>query len=176
MNISPLCPCGKTALYRVGHIGYCKQHRADAIAQIEKFGNPRNKTLRTAPKVKVRHVAKVSSQQFKLDRQKAMIAAPTPSEAALRIMLRANPITRGKWKFQPILHGYIPDFLNTKAGVIVELDGAPHFTAEGKRADARRSRHLMRHGYRVIRFSNHEVFTNPDGVMAFIMAAQDGTL
>ena len=44
--------------------------------------------------------------------------------------------------------------------LVVELDGSQHNEA----IDARRSTWLVAQGYRILRFWNHEVLTNLDGV------------
>ena len=38
-----ICHCGKLATYRVGVLGYCSTHRADAIAQIDKSGEKKRR-------------------------------------------------------------------------------------------------------------------------------------
>lgn len=53
--------------------------------------------------------------------------------------------------------------------MIVELDGEPHdFTGA---ADAVRTQRLERLGYRVIRFTDEDVFKHPDGVLVMIAQA-----
>lgn len=164
------CHCGRLALYRVGEIGYCAAHRQDATARIAKFGNPRARKTPTRSRVRLRHVDKPT----KRDRQKELRENPTPYESALRLLLRETPETKGQWEFQPIVHGYIPDFLHRGRKIIVELDGAPHFTEDGRRRDKQRTRHLTRKGYWVIRFPNSEVAKHPQRVLAAIIEAQDG--
>ena len=51
---------------------------------------------------------------------------------------------------------------------VVEVDGGQH--AEGREADAARTSRLERLGYRVIRFWNHEVLENVEGVVETILA------
>lgn len=53
--------------------------------------------------------------------------------------------------------------------IVVELDGGQH--AENAAADEKRSRFLEAQGYRVLRFWNHDVLGNTDGVLERIAEA-----
>jgi very-short-patch-repair endonuclease len=55
--------------------------------------------------------------------------------------------------------------------VIVELDGGQHFEARAAARDARRDAFLASMGYRVLRFSNHDVMSNRQGVLEVIARA-----
>ena len=52
---------------------------------------------------------------------------------------------------------YIVDFYCASAHLAIELDGAQHFTADGKAHDTSRDAHLKSIGLRVLRFTNSEV-------------------
>jgi very-short-patch-repair endonuclease len=55
---------------------------------------------------------------------------------------------------------YYADFACRSAKLIVEIDGATHCTDEEIARDARRTAFLEARGYRVIRFSNEQVYQN----------------
>ena len=55
--------------------------------------------------------------------------------------------------------------------LIVELDGGQHFEEHNMKRDARRDAFLASKGYRVLRFNNHDVMTNKEGVLEVIAAA-----
>ena len=59
--------------------------------------------------------------------------------------------------------GYIADFACHASKLVIELDGGQHGEAEAY--DAKRTEVLARHGYRVIRFWNTEVFETLEGVV-----------
>ncbi len=61
---------------------------------------------------------------------------------------------------------FICDLVARTPKLIIEFDGGQH-AAEAD-ADARRTRYLEAKGYRVIRFWNHEVLGNLEGVVAEI--------
>jgi very-short-patch-repair endonuclease len=72
-----------------------------------------------------------------------------------------------KFRFQHSLWPYVADFTCLEAKLIVELDGGQH--SETK--DARRTAFLEARGFRVLRFWNHDVLENLDGVLAVVSAA-----
>jgi len=66
----------------------------------------------------------------------------------------------------PILN-FIADFASHREKLVIEVDGGQH-SAELER---RRTRLIASEGYRVIRFWNHDVLGNPDGVAILIEQA-----
>lgn len=52
--------------------------------------------------------------------------------------------------------GYYPDFVFSEIKLIVEIDGAYHWTSGQMLKDKTRTRHLEDKGYEVIRFTNKE--------------------
>jgi very-short-patch-repair endonuclease len=51
--------------------------------------------------------------------------------------------------------------------LIIEIDGGQHYEAESMKRDA----YLASKGYRVLRFNNHDVMTNRQGMLETIAAA-----
>ena len=60
--------------------------------------------------------------------------------------------------------GHVVDFACRSLRIVIECDGGQHSVE----ADAARSAALEAHGYRVIRFWNHEIMSNTDGVLETI--------
>ncbi|CAN5273697.1 DUF559 domain-containing protein [soil metagenome] len=92
----------------------------------------------------------------------------TPAEQRLWAILRAGQLGV-KFQRQVVLAPYIADFAARSARLIVEVDGDTH--ALSQESDAIRTANLELRGYRVLRFSNSEVMTNPDGVARAICMA-----
>jgi very-short-patch-repair endonuclease len=65
----------------------------------------------------------------------------------------------------------VADFACYRAKLVIELDGGQHSLPERARLDAARTAMLSRHGFRVIRFWNIDVFQNMDGVVTEIRLA-----
>ena len=64
---------------------------------------------------------------------------------------------------------YFADFLCRELRLIIEIDGYSHDMRQG--GDARRTQDLVRHGYKVVRFTNDEVLSNVEGVIRQIQLA-----
>ena len=92
----------------------------------------------------------------------------SPVEQKLWPLLRENAALRKmKFRRQHVIHPYIADFACLQARLLIELDGASHDTKE--EADKARESYLQRMGYNILRFSNAEVFQNPEGVVTLIL-------
>jgi very-short-patch-repair endonuclease len=98
---------------------------------------------------------------------------PTDAERKLWSILRAKRLVGWKFKRQQQLDRYIVEFVCFGARLIVEADGSQH--AENP-ADEARTSYLERQGFRVLRFWNNEILTNPDGVATAILAALETPL
>lgn len=72
--------------------------------------------------------------------------------------LKENRLIEGVLK-QPVFGWYILDFVFTKRGVAVELDGPSHLGKE--QYDAARDRWIKKCGLTVLRFSNETAINNP---------------
>ncbi len=99
------------------------------------------------------------------DRARALRKNMTDAEKNLWQFLRRRP---EQWLRQRPIGNFIADFYCAAFKLVVEVDGAHHFTDEGKTYDAERSRILEDYGLRVARFSNREVMENFDGVCQMI--------
>ncbi|MEE3453675.1 endonuclease domain-containing protein [Dialister sp.] len=65
---------------------------------------------------------------------------------------------------QKVIGHYIVDFFYPKTGLIIEIDGGQHFTEEGRKYDAERTRQLQNWGFEIRRYSNLTVHQNFEGV------------
>jgi very-short-patch-repair endonuclease len=103
-----------------------------------------------------------------VDRARALRRNATEAEKRLWTSLREK-LPGVKFRRQ-VPHGaYVADFLCFSAKLIVEVDGATH--AESSEQDLVRTRYFEAQGYQVLRFWNHEVLGNIDGVVSAIAAA-----
>jgi len=86
----------------------------------------------------------------------------TDAERLLWRHLRLKQMGEFKFRRQHPVGRYILDFACLEAGVAIELDGGQHLEQEGY--DAERDAWLVRHGFRVLRFWNHEVIQETENV------------
>jgi len=75
---------------------------------------------------------------------------------------------RGKstgWKFrrQYPIGPFIADFACVAARLVIEVDGATH-GSDARERDASRTQFLSQQGWRIIRFTNPEIYSELDGV------------
>lgn len=61
------------------------------------------------------------------------------------------------------------DFFCPKANLVIEVDGGQHYVSKGRQRDEIRDERMGRIGLRVLRFSDHEVLKNIDGVVEVIL-------
>ena len=90
----------------------------------------------------------------------------TPQEVRLWVHLRALKAQGFHFRRQVPREGYIVDFACIDAGLVVELDGSQH--GEQAAYDAERTKILEACGFHVLRFWNHEINENLDGVLSVI--------
>ena len=92
----------------------------------------------------------------------------TDAERKLWFCLRDRRLHGLKFRRQTQIGQYVVDFYCETARLIVELDGGQH--AERNERDAARTAALEAQGYLVLRFWNHDVLRNIDGVLESIVA------
>ncbi|UUL83701.1 endonuclease domain-containing protein [Sphingomonas qomolangmaensis] len=99
-------------------------------------------------------------------RAKSMRTAPSEPEQRMWLALRAARFAGVKFRRQKVIGPFIVDFASRVPMLVVEIDGDTH--AERTIEDDDRSRFLEQQGYRVIRYTNHEVMTNLEGVLTHL--------
>ena len=87
----------------------------------------------------------------------------TDVERTLWKTLRSRQLSGLKFRRQHSIGPYIVDFCCLKPRLAIELDGGQHVSQTD--VDERRSHCLVQKGYRVLRFWNHEVLENLEGVL-----------
>lgn len=95
-------------------------------------------------------------------RARALRERQTDAERDFWFAVRDRRLAGFKFRRQVPIGPWIVDFLCVECGVIVEIDGGQHSES---RSDAARDAALEEQGYRVVRFWNHDVRDNLDGVL-----------
>ena len=75
-----------------------------------------------------------------------------------------------KFRFQHTIGPFVADFVCLDRKLIVEADGGQH----DAQSDRSRTAYLRKRGFRVIRFWNHDILQNVDGVVETILTILDG--
>jgi very-short-patch-repair endonuclease len=100
-------------------------------------------------------------------RARRLRAEPTDAECLLWWALRDRQCHGHRFRRQHPIGPYIADFVCIEAMLVIEVDGGQHADRD---SDKVRDAYLRGHGWRVLRFWNHEVLGNRDGVLAVIVA------
>lgn len=96
---------------------------------------------------------------------KALRKNMTPWERKLWYdFLREFPV---RFQRQKALGNYIVDFYCAKAGLVIELDGGGHLSAEQAKKDEQRTRELETMNLTVVRICNLDIDRNFSGVCEF---------
>jgi very-short-patch-repair endonuclease len=104
-------------------------------------------------------------------RARSLRRASTDAERIIWNAVRAHRLNGASFRRQTPAGPYIVDFVCHDANLSVEIDGGQHFQPEHLKRDARRNAFLTSKGYRVLRFNNHDVMTNRQGVLQAIADA-----
>lgn len=95
----------------------------------------------------------------------------TDAEAKLWSELRGRRLQGSKFRRQHPIQHYVADFACISAKLVVEIDGTTHSEAHEIDYDATRTKFLEKLGWRVIRFTNDDLFDDVDGVVEAIYEA-----
>ncbi|MFN8677566.1 MAG: endonuclease domain-containing protein [Thermomicrobiales bacterium] len=95
----------------------------------------------------------------------------TPAERILWDALRGRRLAGLKFRRQHPIGPFVADFCCPDRRLIVELDGEIHATQHDR--DAEREALLNAAGYRVVRFTNHELLADLPRVLTIIQRAAE---
>ncbi len=89
----------------------------------------------------------------------------TEAEIILWNHIKSSKLGGKKFRRQHSVDGYVLDFYCAAERLGIELDGAGHFTDEGKKNDIDRTRHLEAYNIRIIRLENSLVLNDIKSVL-----------
>jgi very-short-patch-repair endonuclease len=92
----------------------------------------------------------------------------TKAERRLWQGLRRKEVAGFRFRRQVPLGGFIADFASFDARLVIEVDGATHWTDEELARDAARTAALAAQGFAILRLTNDELFRNLEGVLETI--------
>ncbi|RJR17625.1 MAG: DUF559 domain-containing protein [Nitrospiraceae bacterium] len=102
-------------------------------------------------------------------RRRELRSNQTDAEKLLWMKIRKRQFCGMKFFRQYSIGPYILVFYCPAFKVAIELDGGQHNQPDNKQYDAFRSEYLKAHGIEVMRFWNHEVLNNIEGVLTKIL-------
>ena len=105
----------------------------------------------------------------KLEFAKELRKQSTDAEELLWSLLRLKQLDGFKFRRQQPIDHFIVNFVCFETRIVIEVDGGQHLT--DKDSDTKRGNYLNKQGFRILRFWNHEVLSNVDGVLEVIRAS-----
>ena len=109
------------------------------------------------------------SNELLKERARTMRRNPTKAEKLLWNRLKGIRKDGLRFRRQHELYPYIVDLICIEALLIVEVDGENH-QWQGEK-DAQRREQLQNRGFRIMRFTNFEVLSNPRSCVLSILRA-----
>ena len=106
-----------------------------------------------------------------ISRARSMRRRLSPPEARMWTLLRTGPFAALHFRRQVPIGPYYADFAAHGARLVIEVDGAQHFTDAAIAHDAKRTAFLEAAGYRVLRFNTVDVLNHLGGVAELVLAA-----
>lgn len=107
----------------------------------------------------------VSNLKEKKELRRKLRNNPTSAEKMLWNALKGKQLDGFKFRRQHSIDRYILDFFCPQANLGIELDGETHYTSEAIQYDRIRDDYLKSVGITVIRYLNHQIYENLDGVL-----------
>ena len=108
-----------------------------------------------------------------VQRARRLRKTATDAEKRLWSRLRNRQVANLKFRRQHPLSNRTVDFFCAEVKLAIELDGSGHLTDNGRKSDLDREIELYEKGIRVLRFFNHDISNNLDGVLNAIIYAVD---
>jgi very-short-patch-repair endonuclease len=100
---------------------------------------------------------------------RALRKTMTDAEIILWSKLRMKQLNNCQFYRQKIIGNYIVNFFCPKYHLIIEVDGGQHYSDEMRDRDRTRDDFLTSMLFKVLRFTNVDVFKNIEGVVARIL-------
>lgn len=116
----------------------------------------------------------IAKREKKRTRPGKQVVIHTKAEFAEHLRRNLTPAEKRLWMdlklrgllAQQIIRGYIPDFVHPQKKIVVEVDGSIHNYRKDQ--DSQKDDRLVSAGYRVLRFTNRQVFYEIQSVLARI--------
>ncbi|MDR3118457.1 MAG: SpoIID/LytB domain-containing protein [Mediterranea sp.] len=121
------------------------------------------------------HTANCVSYGCLKGKQKELKDNSTEAEKVIWNLIRDNQLGE-KFRRQYIISDYIVDFVCLTKKLILEIDGKYHNDPEQIKKDNERTSELNRLGFKVLRFTNEEIISNPEKIIRIIsksLSSQD---
>jgi very-short-patch-repair endonuclease len=110
-------------------------------------------------------------KRISINRSRELRRNQTDAEKKLWDILRNRKLDCVKFRRQFPVGNYILDFYSPEYRLGIEADGGQHYEDQNRRRDEARAKELSKLGVEILRFSDHDILTNIDGVSQMILKA-----
>ncbi len=107
-------------------------------------------------------------KRININRCRKLRKNQTDSEKNLWSILRNRQLAGAKFRRQFPVGGYILDFYSPEYRLGIEADGGQHYEDKSWEKDEVRAKELSILGIEILRFSDHEILNNIEGVFEII--------
>ena len=115
-------------------------------------------------------MGKIYNRQIDNEKRKKLRNNLTRAEAILWRKIRNRQMLGVKFRRQFGIGSYVVDFYCTELKLIIEVDGATHYTDEEKEYDKRREAEIEQLDIKFLRFTNPEIYDDLYNVLEMIKA------
>ncbi len=114
-------------------------------------------------------MAKIFNNNAVKGKRRSLRKQMPPAEVALWQVLRNKQANGHKFRRQYSVEQYILDFYCPSAKLAIEIDGDSHFNETAIKADKIRQKAIEDMGIEFLRFTNHDIHENLEGVFEKIL-------
>jgi very-short-patch-repair endonuclease len=107
----------------------------------------------------------VRAMNHKIEKARDLRLNQTLAEKIIWGRLRNKQICDLKFRRQYNIGSYFVDFCCIEISLIIEIDGDVHGYEERKERDRFREDFLKNSGFKIVRYTNYEIYNNLDGVL-----------
>lgn len=138
----------------------------EAVVWADAFLHSRSATLPELHLYAAEHPRRPHVRAYSAALQRARVGAASPMETRLRLVIVDGGLPEPDWLNRPLYDAQgnflgEPDMGWDPPEFGVEYDGAYHETAPQRLADNRRENRLLVHGIPLLRYTRHDVFSEP---------------
>ena len=117
------------------------------------------------------HPRSIYNNALRKEKRKELRNEGTAAEAVLWKHLQKRQMLGKKFRRQYSVGPYIVDFFCSECNLIVELDGARHYSVLADEYEAERTKYLEGLGLKIVRFENKTLYQNEKFVLETIREA-----
>ena len=146
-------------------------HEGHKEKQIPQSPLPFGESRQHSPLSGERDRVRGKMQRKNIERCRDLRKNQTDAEKKLWAVMRARQIGEVKFRRQVPVGKYILDFYCPQCKIGIEADGGQHYENAGRKRDKLRTEELSKLGVEILRFSDHDILTNIEGVFEVIQKA-----